>query len=169
MWYLSYPARVKLGIALLLLVVLNSTIRASISTLFHSHNLTKTHYIAQYERRFVKLQHVSSTNQFIFYVDDFDRSSDQCDAFYLTQYALAPAILVTFDSSCGSAAIPPTRGPRLIVENFHDPEEDSYLLGLFPSKYFAPQTRNDQFIASVHNVPITNFGDGLRVFTVPDK
>ena len=48
---IPYSTRVKVGIALLSLVILNSTLRQSFSTLFHSQNLSQTHYISQYERR----------------------------------------------------------------------------------------------------------------------
>ena len=147
---IPYSTRVKVGIALLSLVILNSTLRQSFSTLFHSQNLSQTHYISQYERRFTEVKRFLPPDQIIFYIDDFDESSDQCDAFLLTQYSLTPTVLAAFDSKCGSAAILSSHNSRLVLENFHDPQNDPYLLSLLPSNYFESQTRNDRFkLASV--------------------
>jgi hypothetical protein len=167
---IPYSTRVKIGIALLSLVTLNSTLRQSVSTLFHSRDLGQTHYISQYEQRFAEVKRCLPPNQIVFYVDDFDESPDQCDAFYLAQYSLTPTVLAPFDSKCGSAATLSSHNPRLILENFHDPQNDPYLLRLFPSKYFEGQTRNDRFkLESVHRVLRRDFGHGVRLYTVVDK
>lgn len=159
-----------MGIALLCLVVLNSAVRQSISTLFHSRNLGQTHYISQYEQRFAEVNRFVPPNQIIFYIDDFDESSDQCDAFYLAQASLTPTVLVAFDSNCGSTAMLPSHGSRLVLENLHDPQNDPYLLSLFPSKYFEAQPRNDRLkLASVHSVLLRDFGHGVRLYTLLDK
>jgi hypothetical protein len=165
MWRVSYFARVRIGIAILLFVVLNSAVRESISTLFRSRNLGQTHYISQYEERFADLHRFLPANQTAFYIDDFDESSDQCDAFYLAQYSLAPAVLVAVDSKCGCSGRSSTQTPSLVVENLHDPENDPYLLHLFPTEYFDAHPRKDQFqLASVRSVSVRDFGHGLRLY-----
>jgi len=170
MWCISYSLRVKFGIALLVLVVLNSSVRESIATLHSSRDFGQTHFIPQYEARFEELHHSLSANQIVFYVDDFDESSDQCDAFYMAQYALAPTVLVAFDSNCGCAAKSSMGRPRLVVENLHDPRNDPYLLHLFPGKYFEPQPRNQRFrIASRQHTQVRDFGHGLRVYALSEK
>lgn len=170
MWRISYFVRVEMGIGLLALVVLNSAIRELISTLFRSRDLRQTHYIAQYEQRFAELHHFLPPNQTIFYVDDFNKSSDQCDAFYLAQYSLAPTVLVAFNSQCGSPTMPPSHDSRLLVENFHDTQGDSYLVRFFPIQYFATSPPTDQLIlASMHPVLLRDFGHGLRLYSLSDK
>jgi hypothetical protein len=170
MWMIPYSTRVKMGIALLSLVIINSALRQSVSTLFHSRNLEQTHYISQYERRFADVKRFLPPDQIVFYIDDFDESSDQCDAFYLAQYSLTPTVLAAYDSKCGSAAILSSHNSRLVLENFHDPPNDPYLLSLFPSKYFEDQTRNDPFkLASVHRVLLRDFGHGVRLYILLDK
>ncbi|MGB9434243.1 MAG: hypothetical protein WBQ89_18505 [Candidatus Acidiferrum sp.] len=167
---IPYSTRVKMGVVLLSLVILNSTLRQSVSTLFHSQNLLQTHYISQYERRFAEVKRFLPPNQIVFYIDDFDESLDQCDAFYLTQYSLTPTVLAAFDSNCGSAEILSSHNSRLVLENFHDPQNDPYLLSLLPSNYFEAQPRNDRFkFASVHRVLLRDFGHGVRLYTVLDK
>jgi hypothetical protein len=167
---IPYSTRVKMGVVLLSLVILNSTLRQSVSTLFHSQNLLQTHYISQYERRFTEVKRFLPPDQTVFYIDDFDESADLCDAFLLTQYSLTPTVLAAFDSKCGSAAIPSSHNSRLLLENFHDPRNDPYLLSLLPSNYFEDQTRNDRFkLASVHRVLLRDFGHGVRLYTVLDK
>ena len=167
---IPYSTRVKMGMALVSLVILNSTLRQSVSTLFHSQNLGQTHYISQYERRFEEVKRFLPPNQIVFYIDDFDESPDQCDAFYLAQYSLTPTVLAAFDSKCKSAAVLSSHNSRLVLENFHDPQNAPYLFSLFPSKYFEDQTRNDRFKpANVHRVLLRDFGHGVRLYTLVDE
>lgn len=167
---IPYSTRVKMAITLLSLVILNSTLRQSVSTVFHSRDLGQTHYISQYEWRFAEVKSFLPPNQIVFYIDDFYEHPDHCDAFYLAQYSLTPTVLAAFDSKCGSAAMMSSRNSRLVLENFHDPQNAPFLLGLFPSKYFEDRTRNDGFkLASEHRVLLTDFGQGVRLYTLLDK
>lgn len=170
MWRVSYFARVQIGIALLSLVVLNCAVRQSASTLFRSGSLKQTHYITQYEQRFAELHRVLPPKQTILYIDDFDESADQCDAFYMAQYSLTPAVLVALGSNCGSAAASPSKNPRMMLENFHDPYTEPYLLNLFPIRYFDAHEHHGEFTnASLRSVLVRDFGHGVRLYTMPDK
>jgi hypothetical protein len=134
-----YSTRVKLGITLIVLVILNSNLRQLRSTVSSFGALAQIDDISQYEQRFIGVKQFLPANQFVAYRDEFDKVSQQCDAFFLAQYALAPTVLVAFDSECRSSDQVVARKSRLVLDNFHDPRNEPYLLRLFPSNYFQPQ------------------------------
>jgi hypothetical protein len=126
-----YSTRVKLGIALIVLAILKPTIRQLPSTLSALRGLPQTDDISQYERRFTEVKQFLAPNQIVAYRDDFDKVSEQCRAFYLAQYSVAPTVLVALDSKCDSSDEASALRSRFVLDNFHDSVNEPYLLRLF--------------------------------------
>jgi hypothetical protein len=93
--------------------------------------LPQTDDISQYERRFTEVKQFLAPNQIVAYRDDFDKVSEQCRAFYLAQYSVAPTVLVALDSKCDSSDEASALRSRFVLDNFHDSVNEPYLLRLF--------------------------------------
>lgn len=113
MWGIRYSARVKLAIALIVFVILISTLHQLTSTLSSFRTLPQMDAISQYDRRFTEVKHFLPPSQIVSYRDDLDKSPDPCYAFRLAQYSLAPVVLVALDSKCGSSDEVSAHGPDL--------------------------------------------------------
>jgi hypothetical protein len=134
----GYSTRVKLGIAFIVFVILTPTLRQLPYTLSAFRALPQTDDISQYERRFTDVKHFLPPDQPVSYRDEFDKFSEQCKAFFLAQYSLAPTVLVALDSKCRSSDEVSAHRARLVLDNFHDPRNEPYLLRLFPNTDFPP-------------------------------
>jgi hypothetical protein len=170
----DYSTRVKLGIALIVLVILTSSLRQLRSTLSSFRALPQTDDISVYERRFTDVKQFLPPNQFVAYGDEFDKLSKQCDAFVLAQYAFAPTVLVALDSKCRSSGEVLAHSSRLVLYNSHDPRSDPYLLRLFPNNHFPLHDNPDLFgegrlSGSEDMVLLKDFGLGVRLYSRTDK
>lgn len=164
-----YSTRVNLGIALIVLVILTSTLRQLTSTASSLRALPQTDDISQYERRFTEVRHLLPPNQLVAYRDEFDKFAHQCDAFVLAQYSLAPTVLVALDSKCRSSDEVSSRSARLVLDNSHDPRDERYLMRLFPSPYFQPHNNpgshgGGRLSAADDIVLLNDFGLGVRLY-----
>lgn len=173
---IPYSVRVRLGIALIVVVVLTSGLRQLKSTLSSVRVSPRLDDISQYEQRFAELRHSLPSNLFVSYSDEFATVSKQCNAFVLAQYSLAPTVLAAVDSECGrvnsGGGVSP-RASRFVLYNSHDPRLDPYLLRLFPNTYFEPYNTfsftGNQLTRADQLVLIKDFGHGVRLYARADK
>jgi hypothetical protein len=169
-----YSTRVKLGISLIVFVILTPTIRQLRYTLSAFRSLPQTDDISQYERRFTEVKQFLPPDQFVSYRDEFDKISEQCKAFYLAQYSLAPTVLVALDSRCSSSDEATALRSRFVLDNFHDPRREPYLLRLFsdtgvpPNKNPAP-VGVGQLSGAEHMVLLNDFGLEVKLYSRGDK
>ena len=91
-----YSGRVRLGIALLVLVILTPTLRQLPNTLSSFRALPQTDDISQYERRFTAVKQLLPPDQFVSYRDDFDKLSERA---FVLAILLSAYVLVAYDSS----------------------------------------------------------------------
>jgi hypothetical protein len=169
--YVPYSTRVKLGVAVITLMILTSTLRQLKSTLSAFSALPKLDDISQYEKRFDKARDFLPQNQIVHYNDEFARFLGQCQAFVLAQYSSAPTVLHYLDSKCGhmnSASEVSSLSSRLILENYHTPGNEPYLLRLFPKTFF--ESLNSTDALSGNQIPrgdnailLKDFGFGVRL------
>ena len=167
-----YSGRVRLGIALLVLVILTPTLRQLPNTLSSFRALPQTDDISQYERRFTAVKQLLPPDQFVSYRDDFDKLSER--AFVLAQYSLAPTVLVAYDSKCSSSDEATALGSRFVLDNFHDPRNEPYLLRLFSDTGVPPNNNpvhvsRDQLSGAEHLVLLKDFGLGVKLYSRRDK
>jgi hypothetical protein len=172
--FCRYSTRVNLGLAVIVLVILTSTLRQLSSTLSSFRALPQTDDISQYERRFTAVRHLLPPNQLVAYSDEFDKLTSQCAAFVLAQYSLAPTVLVALDSKCRSSGEVSSHRARLVLENFHDPRNERYLLRLFPSTYFQPNNNpgshgGGRLSGADGIVLLSDSGLGVRLYARGDK
>ena len=172
MWRMDYSLRVKMGIALLALVPLQTTLQDFTISLSSFRSLPQVDNISRYEQRFAEVRRDLPPNQIVFYIDDFDEHHlKQCDAFTLAQYSVAPTVLAAFDSKCRTSAVLSAPNSRLVLTNFHDEQNEPYLLDLFPSDYFKGRAGKDpfRFVSSYRLVLVRDFGRGVRLYMLQDK
>jgi hypothetical protein len=167
-----YSGRVRLGIGFFVLVILTPTLRQLPNTLSSFRALPQTDDISQYERRFTGVKQLLPPDQFVSYRDDFGKISEQ--AFSLAQYTLAPTVLVACDSKCSSSDKATALRSRFVLDNFHEPRNEPYLLRLFsdtgvpPYKNSASADR-DQSSGEEHLVLLKDFGLGVKLYARRDK
>ena len=173
----AYSCRVKLGMTFIVVVILVTSSRQLSSTLSAFRYLPQTDDISQYEHRFDKARQFLPTNQVVSYGDEFAPFLLQCNAFVLAQYSLAPTVLAVMDSQCGhmrtSSEISSHRS-QLVLDNFHNPRQEPYLLRLFPNTYFQPREGSSSFPGGRTSradqvVLLQDFGFGVRLYTRGDK
>lgn len=169
-----YSSRVDLAIAIIVLAVLTPSIRQLPSTVSALRGLTQTDDVSQYERRFTEVKQFLPADQAVAYRDDFDKLSEQCKAFYLAQYSLAPALLVALDSKCDSSVEASGLNSRFVLDNFHDSRDEPYLLHLFsdtgvPSENHPVDVARGQLSDSDHLVLIKDFGHGVKLYSREGK
>jgi hypothetical protein len=169
-----YSTRVKLGIAFIVLVVLAPTVRQLPYTLSTFRAPPQSDDISQYERRFTGVKQFLPSDQLVGYRDDFDKVSEQCKAFYLAQYSLAPAVLVALDSKCSSSDEASALRSRFLMDNFHDPRNEPYLLHLFSDTGVPPNNNpvhisGRQLSGAEHLVLLKDFGLGVKLYSRSDK
>jgi hypothetical protein len=171
MWRMDYSLRVTMGIALLALVSLHTTLQDLTISLSSLRSLPPVDNISRYEQRFAEARHYLPPDQIILYLDDFDEQAEQCDAFALAQYSVAPTVLAAFDSKCRNSQALSALSSRLLLANFHDEQKEPYLLSLFPSKYFGGRVGKDpyRFVRADRLVLVRDFGRGVRLYMLQDK
>lgn len=169
--HVRYSTRVKLGLALIVFVILTSTLRQLTSTLSSFRALPQTDDISQYERRFTAVKHSLPPNQIISYSDEYAEFPGQCNAFILARYSLAPTVLDAPDSYCHITDAGQVSSQRsgLILYNSHDPRHEPYLLHLFPDTYFRPRNNPVSFAGghlsdAAQVVLVKDFGLGVRLY-----
>jgi|SRR5580658_1053785 hypothetical protein len=173
----GYSTRVKLGVACLVFVTLAPTLRKLASSFSFMRAASSTNDISLYEGRFSDVKHYMPPNQVVPYGDEFAAFPGECNAFILAQYALAPTVLDARGSECApltadgrkSAGVSP-----IVLLNLHDPQDDPYLVSLFPSSYF--QARNHADLVDPGDLPkadqmvlIRDFGHGVQLRRREDK
>jgi len=172
-----YATRIKLGLALIVLVILVPSLRQLTSTLASFRALPATDDISEYEQRFAEVKHFLPTDQIVSYSDEFARNSQKCNAFVLAQYSLAPTVLAVLDSQCGhieGTGEVSSHRSRLILDNSHDPQHEPYLLRLFPNTYFQPPNNPVSSIEghlsrSDQPALFKDFGLGVRLYARGDR
>lgn len=171
-----FSTRVRLGIGLIALVAVASTLRQLQST-SSFHSLRQTDDVSQYEQRFTEVRHSLPFDQIVAYRDEFAPFSRQCNAFVLAQYSVAPTVLAVLDSQCGhmnDTGEVSSRRSGLLLENFHDFRNEPYLLRLFPTTYFQPDQNSAPVVKAqgaraAQMVLLNDFGLGVRLYARGDK
>ena len=171
---LRYSGRVRLGIALFVLVILPTTLRQLPKVLSSFRALPPIDDISQYERRFGGVRQLLPPDQVVWYRDDFDKISEQCNAFYLAQYSLAPTVLVAFNSKCASSDEASALGSRFVLDNFHDARNEPYLVSLFSTTGVPPNNNpahvgERQLPGAEHMVLVKDFGLGVKLYSRGNK
>ncbi len=169
----GYSCRVKLGMTFIVIVILVSSSRQLSSTLSAFRHLPQTDDISQYERRFDKARQFLPTSRVVSYSDEFAPFLLQCNAFVLAQYSLAPTVLAVEDSQCGhmkTSSEISSHKSQLVLDNFHNPRQEPYLLHLFPDTYFqphkgSPSLAGGQTSRADQVVLLQDFGLGVRLYT----
>jgi hypothetical protein len=169
-----YSTRVKLGIALLVLVILTPTLRQLPYTLSAFRALPQTDDISQYERRFTGVKQFLPPDRPVSYRDEFDKIAEQCRPFYLAQYSLAPTVLVALDSKCDSSDEASALRSRFVLDNFHDARNEPYLLHLFSDTGVPPNNNpvpasGGQIFGAEHMVLLKDFGHGVEIYSRGEK
>jgi hypothetical protein len=169
-----YSGRVRLGIALFVLVILPTTLRQLPKILSAFRALPPIDDISQYERRFGGVKQLLPPDQVVWYRDDFDKISEQCEALELAQYSLAPTVLVGFNSKCDSSDETSALGSRFVLDNFHDARIEPYIVSLFSSIGVPPNNNpahgvGRQLPGAEHIVLVKDFGLGVKLYSRGDK
>jgi hypothetical protein len=173
----GYSTRVKVCMALLVLATLGPNLRKLPSSFSFLRAAPKTNDISLYERRFSDVKHYLPRNQVIPYADEFAAIPGECNAFILAQYALAPTVLDARGSECAPLTADGRKSAEqspLILLNWHDPQNDPYLISLFPSSYFQARSHTglgDEGDPSKagQTVLLRDFGHGVQLRRREDK
>ncbi len=127
----------KTGIALLISFALSSNLHWLLQATFDP-NLPRSDRISQYEKRFEGLKKILPAHGVVGYLSDRQaqdiRFDDRTMEFYLTQYALAPLVVM------------------------HSPERD-LVIGNFGASRVDPETFKDRDLTLIRN-----FGNGVMLF-----
>jgi hypothetical protein len=162
--------RARLGIVFIVGVVLAISARQLYSAITHLRALPPTSYASQYEQRFSEVKRSLQRAQIVSYKDDFIMP-EECGAFVLAQYSVAPVILATQHSICGHLS-DKTPGlslrSELLLENLHDPRIEPYLPHLFPQRFgLWTQLRasaNRESSPGEQVVLLKDFGQGVKLY-----
>lgn len=166
----SRLARTQLGIVLIVGLILTISIRHLYFAIARLRSLPPKSYVSRYEQRFSDVKSFLRPNQIVIYTDDFTSSSEECDAFVLAQYSIAPTILATPHSPCGhlSDNTPGLFESGLLLENLHDPKTEPYLQFLFPQTFRTGSrlsaSVDREFSHGEHLVLLKDSGLGVKLY-----
>jgi hypothetical protein len=173
----GYSTRVKVCMALLVFATLGPNLRKLPSSFSFLRAAPNTNDISRYEQRFSDVKHYLPRNQVVPYGDEFAAFPGECNAFILAQYALAPTVLDARGSECAPLTIDGRKSAEqspIMLLNWHDPQDEPYLVRLFPSSYF--QARNHTGLGDEGDpskadqmVLIRDFGNGVQLYAREGK
>lgn len=164
----DYPARVKLATGLLAIVLLAGDLRQLKDTVTFDFSFIGNDEISLYEKRFQSLRKALPASGVVSYVDDSPKGSRQeFKAYYLTQYALSPLLLLhpEFPVAFYSQEMLALKG-KLLIANRHDTSREPYLVRLFPGRFEKASTRQaatDIFLNGDFRL-LNEFGKGLSLY-----
>jgi len=170
----SYLARIRLAICLIVLLVLSSSLLELKSDIAILRSLPKVDDISAYEQRFESVKPLLPSGRIVPYSDDF---GNQCKPFVLAQYALAPVILAMQQSKCGHIddnAAARSITANLLLENSHSPEMKPYELRLFPEDQqeggvSSDPNSNRSFLPGGQSILLKDSGNGVKLYALERK
>lgn len=165
----SYGARVRLVSALIVLLILSSSLSQLRASLSRARQVQPISNFALYQQRFSEVRNLLPRGKVTTYADPLAKL---CEPFVLAQYSVVPAILNTRRFECNPTSDivdPGAPTTNLRLGNSLDAQQEPFLPNLFPEgeAILRSGTQTDLFPGEKLTL-IKDTGNGIRLYSSGD-